>query len=607
MILVTGATGHIGSTLVRDLLSGGEKVRALILPGEDCTGIEGLDVERAEGNVLDPQSLSSAMAGVDTVYHLAGIISIMPGRNDMMRAVNVRGTINVARAAREAGVRRMVHTSSIHALGRPPHGTPISEETGIDPENPAGEYDRTKAEATLAVLAEVEKGLDAVVVCPTGVIGPHDFRESELGHLIKAWMKRRPHVFVDGWFDWVDVRDVSRGMILAARNGRAGEVYIIGGERVHIGEVLEMVRDSSGVRTPGICLPFFMAACAAPLTALFSRLTRTKPTFTSYSLETIKSNSLISHAKAGRDLGYSPRPLAATIRDTVSWWAAREKTAAPAGAAAAPAVARERVALITGASSGIGAAAARRFARLGYTVILTARREDRLNALAQSIQEAGGRAETIAVDLGRPDGPQILHRAVMASHEGVDVLVNNAGFGWYGYLDRMPRDTAQDMIQLNTSALVQLTLLFLPLMKQRKGGHIINISSVAGNIPSQGIAVYAASKSFVNSFTTALYRELGGSGVHVSAVRPGAVDTDFFSTAAALPEGGEVPARNMGISVDRVADAIVRLIRRPRRVAYVPRGLGIVPFVEAAFGWILNLVGPLALRRRALAAVGTRK
>jgi len=604
MTLVTGGTGHIGSTLIRDLLSRGEKVRALILPGEDCTGIDGFPVERVEGNVLDPASLAAAMKGVDIVYHLAGIISIMPGRNELMRAVNVRGTMNVARAAREAGVRRLVYTSSIHALGRPPHGTYITEATGFDPDNPAGEYDRTKAEGTLAVLAEVEKGLDAVIVCPTGVIGPYDFRESELGHLVRSWMKKRPHLFVDGFFDWVDVRDIARGMMLAADNGKKGEAYILGGERVHIGDLFKMVRESSGVRTPGVCVPMFLARSAAPVTALYSKLFRTKPTFTSYSLETIMSNSLISHEKASRELGYNPRPLTETVRDTVAWWCTVETARASAARAAAPAIApRDRIAVITGASSGIGAAAARRFSREGYTVVLAARREDRLNALAESIRAAGGRAEVVAVDLAAPDGPQTLHHRVMEAHGGADVLVNNAGFGWYGYLETMPEDTARSMIQINTSALVQLTLLFLPVMKKRGSGHIVNISSVAGSIPSQGVAVYAASKSFVNSFTTALYRELRGTGVRVSALRPGPVSTDFFNTAAALPHGGRVPAERFAVGVERVAQAIMALVRRPRRVAYVPRGLRIVPFVEAAFGWIFNLVGPLLLRRKALARV----
>jgi dihydroflavonol-4-reductase len=613
MTLVTGATGHIGSVLVRELLSLGERVRALILPGEDCSGMEDLDIERVEGNVLDPVSLAYAMRGVDTVYHLAGIISIMPGKNEVMRTVNVDGTVNVARAAREAGVRRMVYTSSIHALGRPPHGTLIDESIGFDPGNPAGEYDRTKAEASIALLKEVESGLDAVLVCPTGVIGPYDFRRSEMGHLIRSWMKNRPHVFVDGWFDWVDARDIARGLILARRNGKKGEAYILGGQRVHLAELLGMVQSECGMRAPVARIPTGLALFFAPLAALFSRLTGSKPQFTTYSLETVRSNSVISFEKARRELGYSPRPFAETLRDTVMWWRCHERAqAATARALSRPAAAedpvgpsapvfQELVAVVTGASGGIGAATAVELAAKGYTVVLAARRRDRLEALAQEIERSGGKADVVQVDLAADDGPQVLHRHVTEKHGGADVLVNNAGFGWYGFAEEMPAQVARDMIQVNNSALVQLTLLFLPEMKRRRRGHIINISSVAGSIPSQGVAVYAATKSFVDSLTTALYRELGGSGVRVSAVRPGPVTTGFFSTAASLPLGRAIPAERFAVPPQAVARRIGALLGRPRRVTYVPRGLGIIPWIEASFGWLFDLLGPILLRRQSLA------
>jgi dihydroflavonol-4-reductase len=592
MILVTGAAGHIGNTLVRELLARGDRVRVLVLPGEDTASLDGLDLERISGNVLDPISLSYAMRGVNMVYHLAGIISILPGKNELMRAVNVTGTVNVARAAREAGVHRLVYTSSIHALGRPPMGTCIDESIGFDPDNPAGEYDRTKAAASLALLAEVEKGLDAVLVCPTGVIGPYDFRRSEMGHLIRSWMKRRVHVFVDGWFDWVDARDIAKGIILAGEKGGKGETYILAGERVHLAELLTLVQDSSDVHTPTLCIPKGLAMFAAPLTGLFSKLTGRKPQFTTYSLETINSNSTISYEKARRELGYSPRPLSETVRDTVAWWREYEQPQVRE-----PLAQGERVAVITGASSGIGAATARLLAARGYTVVLSARRRDRLEALKAEIESDGGRAEVAQADLAAPNGPQSLYRSVMEAHGNVDVLVNNAGFGWYGYFDQMPTDTARDMIQVNASASAQLILLFLPGMKARGRGHVINVSSVAGSIPSQGVAVYAATKSFIDSLSKALSRELRGTGVHVSDIRPGPVASEFYHTAASLSAARPVPAERFAVPPEAVARVITRVIQRPRRVAYVPWGLRVTPWIEAGFGWLFNLLGPLLLRK----------
>ncbi|HVP20749.1 MAG TPA: SDR family oxidoreductase [Anaerolineaceae bacterium] len=320
LVLVTGATGHVGNTLVRELLAQQYHVRALVLPAEDTAALRDLPVELVTGDVLEPASLDAAFSKVEIVYHLAGIISIMPGSHALMRKVNVEGTRNVLAAARRSGVRRLVYTSSIHALQRPPLGVVIDESLPFDPDNPAGEYDRTKAEATLVVLDAVRDGLDAVIVCPTGIIGPHDYRGSELGTVVKGWMHQRLAFLTDGNFNWVDVRDIALGHILACERGRTGETYILGGERVSLARLWVMVREAAGIFSQTIIVPFRLAAAAAQAAALWYALTRTRGRFTPYSLETVNSNSAISIAKACRELGYSPRPIADTIRDTVNWW-----------------------------------------------------------------------------------------------------------------------------------------------------------------------------------------------------------------------------------------------------------------------------------------------
>ena len=320
LMLVTGATGHVGNTLVRELVAQKKQVRAFVLPGEDTTALKDLPVEIVAGDVLDPASLRAAFSGVDVVFHLAGIISIMPGPDEVMRKVNVTGTKNVLWAAKEAGVRRLVYTSSIHALQRPPFGVMIDESLPFDPTNPAGEYDRTKAEATLAVLEAAHAGLDAIIVCPTGIIGPHDYRRSETGLLIVAWMREKLSLLVDGIFDFVDVRDIARGHILACEKGKSGETYILGGERVSLARLWVLVREAAGIYSQTVIIPFRLAAFAAEGAALWYRLTRTRGRFTPYSLETVNSNSDICIAKARRELGYAPRPISETIHDTVQWW-----------------------------------------------------------------------------------------------------------------------------------------------------------------------------------------------------------------------------------------------------------------------------------------------
>jgi dihydroflavonol-4-reductase len=324
MILVTGAAGHIGNVLVRELLNDGKKVRALILPGEDTSALEGLDLDYCEGDVLDPASLDRAMMGIDYVFHLAGIISILPGQDDLLRNVNVEGTRNVLAAARKARVKRLVYTSSIHALRRDWKGK-IDENVPFDPDNQAGEYDRTKAEASLAVLEAVKEGLDAVIVCPTGVIGPFDFRGSEMGSLLCTWLRVRPHLLIKGAYDFVDVRDVARGQILACERGRTGEVYILSGWQIKIMHLKQMVQDAIGKHSMSITVPFWLAKFGSFFAPLYYKLTKITPKFTGYSLETVQSNSDISNQKAKKELGYSPRKMLATITDTVHWWLAKEE------------------------------------------------------------------------------------------------------------------------------------------------------------------------------------------------------------------------------------------------------------------------------------------
>lgn len=320
MNLVTGATGHIGNVLVKELLRKGEKVRVLVLPGEDLTPLNGLEVEIFHGNVLDTDSIAAALNGIDYVFHLAGIISIMPGQDQLVHDVNVNGTANMVKAARAAGVKRFVYTSSIHAFKRVQHGIVIDEDIPIDPDSTIAAYDRSKAEATLAVLAESKMGLPAVIVCPTGVLGPFDYKGSELGILIQDWMAHRVNFLIEGKYDFVDVRDVVQGMISARDRGTIGQIYILSGESIRVIDIWRMVKELVDFKSSFIQIPTKLAMFTAKISQVYYNLSHSKPRFTTYSIETLHSNSSITNIKARTALGYSPRSLRETIRDTVSWW-----------------------------------------------------------------------------------------------------------------------------------------------------------------------------------------------------------------------------------------------------------------------------------------------
>ncbi|MCX6841425.1 MAG: SDR family oxidoreductase [candidate division WOR-3 bacterium] len=322
MIVVTGATGHVGNVLVRELVRLGKSVRAVVPAAETTEAIAGLDVEVVRADVRDLDSLTAAFAGVGLVYHLAGIVTISGGQVRLLHEVNVLGARNVGQACLKAGVRRLVYTSSVHALEVPPCGVPLCETTEFRPDALDGDYARSKARASIEVLKCVEQGLDAVMVFPSGVIGPYDFRLSEMGHLFVDFARGRLKAYVDGAYDFVDVRDVVAGLLLAADKGGRGEGYILSGERISVASLLLLLEGATGVRARARRIPFRLARLAARFAPAYYRLKHARPRFTSYSLRVLASNCLMSSAKAARELGYAHRPLSETVRNSIEWFVA---------------------------------------------------------------------------------------------------------------------------------------------------------------------------------------------------------------------------------------------------------------------------------------------
>jgi len=328
MNLVTGATGHIGNVLVRQLLERGERVRALVRPGKHLLALEGLDVDLAQGDILDIDSLERAMQGVEVVYHLAARISLAAGRDSETELVNHCGALNVLAAARRSGVRRLVYASSIYALHKPPDGQPIDESQPFDADGCRGAYDCSKALASLAMQRAAANSFQAVIVCPTAVIGPYDYHYSDTGRAIRLYVRPGLKFYVDGAYDFVDVRDAARGFILAGEKGRSGETYILSGDRLTVQEVLETAWKAAGCQYPSLKVPLWLAYFAADWMPAYVKLTGARPLFTRYSLDAICSNSYASHAKASRELGYQPRPARQAITDSVNWFQERNDAGA---------------------------------------------------------------------------------------------------------------------------------------------------------------------------------------------------------------------------------------------------------------------------------------
>ncbi|HOA13878.1 MAG TPA: SDR family oxidoreductase [Myxococcota bacterium] len=322
LTVVTGATGHIGGNLVRMLLAEGRQVRCLVWEHDDNTAaLDGLDVERVCGDVRDLDSLKRAFSGADVVYHLASRISIVGPEGGLVRAINVGGAANVAEACLQCGVRRLVHFSSIHArnintdLDRPVDET---RERSSGRGTPA--YDISKGDGELEILKAVGRGLDAVIVCPTGVIGPLDWKKSRMGTVFLGLATGKLPGGVHGGFDWVDARDVAAGAIAAETRGRTGELYLLGGHYTTFKELASRFEKVSGRPAPKFMCPMWLARAVAPAALLVSRITGLPALFTPESLNALRANSDIRHDKAARELGFNPRPLDEFLKDIHDWF-----------------------------------------------------------------------------------------------------------------------------------------------------------------------------------------------------------------------------------------------------------------------------------------------
>lgn len=323
--IVTGATGHLGNVLVRHLLERGRRVRAVVQPRDDLVALGGLEVERVEADVTDPAALERAFSGGDVVFHLAGLVSITAGQEARLKAVNVDGTRHVVEACRRAGVRRLVYASSVHALEEPRRGA-LREAAGFGCRR--GPYGRSKAEASRLVEGAARAGqLDAVLVLPTGVVGPWDFRLSEVGQVIASAGAGRMPVAVAGGYDWVDVRDVAAGLALAAERGRCGESYLVSGEWVSLRELLTHAARAAQVAPPRATVPLALLWPVAALGPLWERATHRRALVTPYALHQLGVGYRVDDGKARRELGYGSRPIAESVAD--AWRFLSEHPASP--------------------------------------------------------------------------------------------------------------------------------------------------------------------------------------------------------------------------------------------------------------------------------------
>lgn len=324
MILITGASGHIGNVLAALLYQNGHTDLRLMVQGKITAHIEPYAKEIVRVDICDPKAVSEAVRGCTDVFHLAGYIQVDRSNKKRLFDINAGGTRNVAQACIEHGVKRLVHVSSIHALV-PVNGGALDESQVEACGSPPDDYGRSKLEGTKAVLDACKQGLDAVIVYPTGVIGPYDYRASLAGTMLQKYMKApgNTHLYFDGGYDFVDVRDVADGIMRAWQLGEKGQGYILAGDRCTLRDMIETIGRSAGRNYKTVRMPLFLVRAGAVVAPIYYALAGRQPVLTQDTVDLLVSKDKISADKAKAKLGYAPRPVAESLGDAVRWYMER--------------------------------------------------------------------------------------------------------------------------------------------------------------------------------------------------------------------------------------------------------------------------------------------
>lgn len=320
--LVTGATGFLGRAVAEELVRRRAQVHALVLRDDPYIHLLPKEVHTVTGDVCVESSLTDFFADADSrtcVIHCAGIVSVASRPGSKLYQVNVGGTWRVLRQCMEHDVGKMVYVSSVHAIPEKPKGCIISEDCEFSPGLVDGDYAKSKAAATELVFDAAKRGLNASIVFPSGIIGPGDIQGGSFTSMAKSFLRGKLPFAVRGGYDFVDVRDVAKGILDCSENGEPGKGYILSGHYVTIRKMLQLVGKTAKRKYRPICLPLGLAKLAAPYYEHRSLKKRKPLFFTPYSVAVLASNGQFSHAAASECFAYHPRPVKDTLRDMTAW------------------------------------------------------------------------------------------------------------------------------------------------------------------------------------------------------------------------------------------------------------------------------------------------
>lgn len=319
-VLVTGGTGFVGSHVVRRLCAEGFTVRVLARPTSPLFLLDSLPVEVVRGDLLDSESLRKAVAGCETVFHVAADYRLWARDPQELFRNNVEGTERILAAARAAGVGRVVYTSTVGTIGFHANGTPATETDFPEPAALVGAYKRSKFLAEQVALRYAREGFPVVIVNPSAPVGEGDRRPTDTGKIILDFINRKMPAYLDTGLNLSDVRDVAEGHLLALRRGQPGERYILGGENMDFKKILDALAQITGIPAPRLRIPYRVAWCAGAVNAALAQVTGWPPRIPFDGVRIARYKMFVSAAKAERELGYRPSPVAGALERAVQWF-----------------------------------------------------------------------------------------------------------------------------------------------------------------------------------------------------------------------------------------------------------------------------------------------
>jgi len=323
LAFVTGATGFLGSHVARVLAEQGADLRLLVRPSSDLRNLQGLNAETASGDLRDPASLEAAMAGCDTVFHVAADYRLWVRDPDEMYRSNVEGTRALLAAARKHGVRSVVCTSSVATMGFTANGNPADEDSPVSLSDMIGHYKRSKFMAEQVALESGRAGMRVVVVNPTTPVGEQDVKPTPTGRIVVDFMKRKFPAYVETGLNLVDATECARGHVAALERGKSGERYILGGQNLTLKQILDQLARITGLPSPKVKLPYIFAFAAGVVDeTITGRILNREPRATIDTVRMGRKKMFASSDKAERELGWKIVPVEGALRRAVEWFRA---------------------------------------------------------------------------------------------------------------------------------------------------------------------------------------------------------------------------------------------------------------------------------------------